>query len=346
MLNSLDPDPQRPDVARTRVHVDMLPDFVTRAVHHVLASDDAKQHLHGLTRDTHVLSYAIVSSVVFCHFVRDVAVEVAPSTSKTAILCRPRFAGPGAAALFAQARALAYQVMNTGTPMLDAGEVQEHPETALYVWNLRRALSSWQEQSMAVFPQGASTLVITKGHQNAQNPDPETLAYLTADVTPAPCHPIAGAMLDSCTSATVPSATEGYCSYCPHDTFRDTASGQCLSCTQTNAFDGECVFGTRSCCGTHDAVCLARDEADGRCLNGRHDAGEPCDPTDRRTALYKCCTFTCAALQPGYYARDGQCATVCGDGIVARGAGDLPVEECDDTADMRCDMSTCRLRAA
>ena len=344
MLTSIAPDPAHPTVARVRVHVDMLPDFVTRAVHRIFATAGAGTYLHTLTRESHVLSYAIASAVLFCHFVRDVAVEVAPASTRTAILCRPRFDGPGATAVFAEARALAHWVMNTSTPVLDASEVQAHPETALYLWNLRRAMGLWQEQDIAVFPHGERSLVVTKGRHNVTTPGPETLAYWASGITAAACEPIASALLDSCTSATIPHAAAGFCAFCPRDTFRDTASGNCLPCTPPEAMDGACLFGGRSCCGTHDAVCLARDDASGYCLNGRHEATEACDPTDRRTALYKCCTFTCDTLQPGYYAQDGQCAAVCGDGVVAQGTGDLPREECDNTADMQCDMSTCRVR--
>ena len=284
----------------------------------------AWEALKVATREVHGMTFAAVVVGVFCAELQHVAQQQAGVVLEACL----------APLLFSTTSAMVDEVQKI-VAMRFPGHivrVQPTPQASVVAADLSRVPRP--SVALAVGTQGLLLGPAVVGAWNREFLP--VLSFMEYQFQAVPCREALRPVMSECAAGTaVPaSGDEGMCAICAYGEFRN-AEGVCQPCTTCKEY-------AVVCCGRSDAQCVAETQVERAltvCLNGRHDYGEACDPTDPNLALAKCCTAQCE-LKPGFYVGKDGCEARCGDQIVAEG-----VEVCDDLFDARCDAVSCtRLR--
>ena len=322
---------QRFSSTQVRVH---MHHFLPAAILLELAREEhatAWDELKTATENVHGMMFAVVVVGVFCSLVEHALRDVPGSVLEQCL-------APVMFAKSSQVQDRAQEIVNMFRPHATLSiRVDPTSDASMIEDDLSRA----RRLNVALVV-GTESLLLAPGTAGAWEaagaallPPLEVLQYR---FTPGDCLQVLRAVLPECAAHTAVAVGMGdaaMCSVCAHHEFRN-AQGECQPCRQCEAYEVVC-------CGLSDAQCAAASGGGGAgasaaalCLNGRHDYGEACDPTDVNLALVHCCTAQCTLL-PGYHVGQDGCEARCGDQVVA-----AEVEECDDLADPMCDAVTCK----
>ena len=322
---------QRISSTQVRVH---MHHFLPATILLELAREEhaaAWDELKTATENVHGMMFAVVVVGVFCSLVEH-ALSKVPGTVLEQCL---------APVMFGKSRQVQDRVKEIVNIFRPGGMVSIRVDPTSDASMIEDDLSRTRRLNVALVV-GSESLILAPGTAGAWEtasaallPPLEVLQYR---FTPGDCVQVLRAVLPECAAHTAVAVGMGdaaMCSVCAHHEFRN-AQGNCQACRQCEAYEVVC-------CGSSDAQCAAAPggesagaSAAALCLNGRHDYGEACDPTDVNLALVDCCTAQCTLL-PGFYVGQDGCEARCGDQVVAAG-----VEECDDLADPMCDAVTCK----
>ena len=306
---------------RSRIQLEARPEFVDYALLEIRDEHENRWgDLQKATENHHVLAYTVAVASFFCLQMRHELDSAQIQDAK----CQVPLAVSEAHPVLQQADFFGQ-------------DVSILPETSQFFHDLSMTLGAQGSSTMFVLPVGSDDIIVADveeaGREILQAKHGFPTRYY-AMTEARGCRQTAESFLQECLRGTVHAVGSEGCGFCSEGEYFDTEAQECKVCETL----GTCPFGGTACCGTSRGQCLFQQRVSDAelCLNGEHDLGESCDPTDVASPLASCCTETCE-LKTGFSKIGDRCGTTCGDNIVA-----VPDEDCDDYGDLNCDMRTCK----
>lgn len=331
------PKADSPGVSRVRLTVEMLPEFVTLAFHGIMKQPNTMDDLIHMTKEKHILAYAVLSSVVFCQYTHDIAASVT-GHSDTSSSCQIRFSDVYTKEIFETGITIATNFLNSVSP-LTYGQIRSNHETSQFIHDMRTEMRLFGTR-IVVLPYGMQKIIVTSADFRRAIQFP-SFSHTNNLFRHESCVDATRSLASTCDVKSLIPQSVGFCSLCKRGKYRENEHMTCVGCKEQESLD--CKWGSTPCCGNMDTECLPQSTSRPRCRDGIHNVNEECDPTDSKSLLAKCCTFACK-IHNGYYSENNECHSVCGDGILANFSLAPMQEECDDIKNTECDMSTCMIR--